>query len=116
MKQKTLVILSILLFTTLACQTLMPQTGRVAPTEPLIVEKPVITIPPITEDQVPRVDVHVAKAALDSGQAILVDVRDPEFYAEGHAAGSMSIPLVNFELNVDKLSFEKDQWIITYCT
>ena len=116
MKNKTLFTLSILLFTTLACQTLMPQAQSATPTGPIVVEKPFITIPPITEDRVPRVDVHVAKAALDSGQAILVDVRDPEFYAEGHAAGSMSIPLVNFELNVDKLSFEKDQWIITYST
>ncbi|MBN8658639.1 MAG: rhodanese-like domain-containing protein, partial [Anaerolineae bacterium] len=57
-----------------------------------------------------------AKAAIDSGQAILVDVRSADSYATGHAAGAMSIPLGNFEVNIDKLSLEKDQWIITYCT
>lgn len=57
-----------------------------------------------------------AKAAVDSGAAILVDVRSADSYASGHAAGAISIPLGNFETNIESLSLEKDQWIITYCT
>ncbi|HAX69440.1 MAG TPA: rhodanese-like domain-containing protein [Anaerolineales bacterium] len=103
--------IAVLLFAALACSTLAPQA------EPT-------TIPnqssgggiPQTEDQVPRISVSDAKAALDSGQAILVDVRSADAYASGHAAGAVSIPLENFENNIGSLSLEKSQWIITYCT
>jgi 3-mercaptopyruvate sulfurtransferase SseA len=71
---------------------------------------------PQTEDAVPRVTVEEAKSALNSGEAVLVDVRSVEAYAEGHAVGAMSIPLSQFEVNIEKLSLDKDQWIITYCT
>ena len=37
-------------------------------------------------------------------------------YASSHAAGSISIPLDNFETNIGGIPLEKDQWIITYCT
>lgn len=71
---------------------------------------------PQTEDAVPRVTVEEAKSALDSGKAVLVDVRSVEAYAESHAVGAISIPLSQFEVNIEKLSLDKDQWIITYCT
>jgi len=73
--------------------------------------------PPIpqTEDEVPRVTVEEAKAALESGKAVFVDVRNAKAYAEGHAAGAISIPLANFENDIENLSLRKDQWIITYC-
>lgn len=71
---------------------------------------------PQTEAQVPRITVSDAKAALDSGAAILVDVRSAESFAIAHAEGAMSIPLVNFEDDIENLSLEKSKWIITYCT
>jgi hypothetical protein len=71
---------------------------------------------PQTEDAVPRVTVEEAKSALDSGEAVLVDVRSVEAYAESHAVGAISIPLSQFEVNIEKLSLDKDQWIIPYCT
>ena len=64
----------------------------------------------------PRINVEDAKLALDNGQAILVDVRGVEFYAESHAEGAISIPLMNIEADPANLSLEKNQWIITYCT
>jgi len=71
---------------------------------------------PQTEDEVPRVTVEEAKSAIEDGKAIIVDVRSAESYAAGHAAGAISIPLANFENNIEDLSLDKDQWIITYCT
>lgn len=97
----------------LACRTLLP------PAEPSAVPAQGL-IPagdlPRTQDEVPRLSVAQAKFALDSGTAILVDVRNPTAYAEGHAAGARSIPLDEFENNIGNLPLEKDQWIITYCT
>ncbi|MBI2330894.1 MAG: rhodanese-like domain-containing protein [Chloroflexi bacterium] len=104
--------ISILILTTSACQSFSPQAE---PTALPAITRPQLSVP-LTEADVSRIDVHEAKAALDSGQAILVDVRSAESYAAGHAAGAISIPLVNFEDNVGSLSLEKSEWIITYCT
>ena len=71
---------------------------------------------PQTEAEVPRVSLEEAKAALDSGAAILVDVRSPDAFEESHAVGAISVPLGEIERNITGLPLEKDQWIITYCT
>ncbi len=101
----------------LACNSILPQAE---PTQPVI---STLELPqgqdnnlPQTEAEVPRVTVEEAKAALDSGEAIIVDVRAPEFFADGHAAGAISIPLGLIESNPSGLDLDKDQWIITYCT
>lgn len=60
--------------------------------------------------------VEEAKSAFESGKAIIIDVRSAESYATGHAAGAISIPLAEFENNIDSLPLDKGQWIITYCT
>ena len=117
--KKLLLVVPILLLATLACNATLPQA---APTQPAI---STLELPqplqgqddlPQTEADVPRVTVEDAKAALDSGEAIIVDVRSAEAYTEGHIAGAISIPLGEFENNIANVPLEKDQWIITYCT
>ena len=71
---------------------------------------------PLTEADVPRVTPKDAKLALDEGKAVIVDVRGAQYYAEGHVAGAISIPLDQFENNIKNVALKKDQWIITYCT
>ena len=71
---------------------------------------------PLTEAEVPRVTPQEAKAALHSGAAIIVDVRDLALYEKSHVAGAISIWLDDIEKNPAGLSLDKDQWIITYCT
>lgn len=64
--------------------------------------------------EIERVSLEDAKAALDSGTAIFVDVRGDQAYAAAHVAGSVSLPLIEIESRLDEL--EPNQWIITYCT
>ena len=124
MKYRIPLFITFLVLATLACQSLVPSTVEPfivsteapLPTQPQPGQQPQGNQPPLTEAQVPRITVSDAKAAVDSGQAILVDVRSADSYAAGHAAGAISIPLGNFEVNIDKLTLEKSQWIITYCT
>jgi 3-mercaptopyruvate sulfurtransferase SseA len=71
---------------------------------------------PQTEAGVPRVTLEEARAALESGAAVIVDVRSAESFAEGHIAGALSIPLANIEANPAGVPLDKNQWIITYCT
>lgn len=119
MKTKFVLPLLILILASLACNAVLPQaepTTIPLQTQPQPDLPSQDSLPPLTEDQVPRISVSDAKAAVDSGAAILVDVRSADAYAEGHAAGAVSIPLINFENNIGSLSLEKSQWIITYCT
>ena len=118
--QKTKIIfpLFFLVLVTLACNGLLPlPTEESAPTQ--IIE-PGVTQPqgsiPQSEAAVPRVTVEEAKAALDSGAAVIVDVRSAEAYEASHIAGSLFIPLGEFETDIENIDLPKDQWIITYCT
>ncbi len=115
-KRNLLVAFSILVLAALACNASLPQAAEptIIPTQPQV-QNPNGSIPQ-TEADVPRISVEDAKAAYDSGQAIIVDVRSADSYAVGHAVGSISIPLDNFENNIGSLSLKKEQWIITYCT
>jgi 3-mercaptopyruvate sulfurtransferase SseA len=111
--------LFVLVLAGLACNTSQPATSPATP-HPLVVTLPVAeqapgTIP-LSEAGVPRISVEDAKAAVDSGQAIIVDVRSADAYAAGHVEGSINIPLGYFETDIANVSLEKDQWIITYCT
>ncbi len=116
--KKTLLVISTLLLATLACNAVAPKTAS-APTQPVIstleISQGQNNIP-LTEAGVPRVTVEDAKAALDSGEVIIVDVRSAQAYAEGHIAGAISILLGEFETNIASVPLDKDQWIITYCT
>jgi 3-mercaptopyruvate sulfurtransferase SseA len=117
---KNILVISILILATLACNAALPQTE---PTNVPTVQA-VSTLPktqgqtdlPLTEADVPRVTPNDAKIAFDKSQAIIVDVRGAEFYTAGHISGAISIPLTEIENNIGNVPLKKDQWIITYCT
>lgn len=123
--KKNLLVFSTLLLATLACNAVLPQQTAPAtfiPTQPVL---PTLEQQqpqqeqndiPQTEAEVPRVSAGDAKAALDSGEAVIVDVRNAEAYAESHIAGAIFIPLGDFETNLASVPLDKNQWIITYCT
>lgn len=70
--------------------------------------------PNIPYPSVPRVSLNDAKAALDRKEAIMVDVRDLEYYQANHITGSINIPPSDFETRYRELN--PNQWIILYCT
>lgn len=128
-KTKLLLSLSVLLLVALACNFVpATQAPTLAPTQAVsptlsamtsVVEPTSATQPnhvPLTEAEVPRVPLEQAKAAIDSGAAIVVDVRPAESYQASHIPGAISIPLAEIEANPTGLKLDKNQWIITYCT
>lgn len=119
-KKELLIVMALFTLTILACNAIQPQTEPTsAPTQPVVstLELPQEQINiPQTEAEVPRVTPEEAKAALDSGEAVIVDVRGAENYAEAHIAGAISIQLGEFESNIANVPLDKNQWIITYCT
>ena len=64
--------------------------------------------------EVPGVDVKQG-AALQSQGALLIDVREPSEYAQGHAPGSTLIPLGQLERRLTELSAHKDKPIALIC-
>ena len=113
-----MLIISFTFTVTLACNALLPLPTEESPPTQII--EPVFTQPqgniPQSEDAVPRVTVEEAKVALDSGAAVIVDVRSQSAYDASHIAGALFIPLGEFETNIANLDLGRDQWIITYCT
>ena len=72
-------------------------------------------ITPIAEDNYPdiaRISVGDAKAAYDTSQAVFLDVRDAQAFAERHIPGAISIPLAELPQRISELNTQA--WIITY--
>ena len=110
--------ISSLILGTLACNAVLPSAEPTA-TMVVIVEP---TFPlsqpglPETEADVPRVSIEETLVAITAGAAVIVDVRSPGNYADGHIEGAINIPLSDIETNPAGLGLDKEQWIITYCT
>lgn len=64
-----------------------------------------------------QIDVHAAKERVDSGQVVVLDVRNPdEWYGEtGHIEGAILIPIDALPMNLDKLAPHKDKEVVCFC-
>jgi len=128
-----LLVTFLLLLSSLACnalfqQYLAPPDQTPVPTQILVptqITEPVFTQPastqppanlPENDAQVPRVPVDQAKAAFDSGEAVIVDVRGADSYARSHIAGALEVSLGAIQTDPANLPLDKNKWIITYCT
>ncbi len=59
-----------------------------------------------------RVSLEEARAAYERGEAVFVDVRNAETYAESHIPGAILIPEPEVGQRLGELDPEK--WVITY--
>ena len=65
-------------------------------------------------DGVQRITAAEARAAVDKGTAIIVDVRAAESYGYGHIKGALNVPVNEF---ISRLKdFPRGKMIITYCS
>jgi 3-mercaptopyruvate sulfurtransferase SseA len=71
-------------------------------------------VTPASADEVPRISLEEARTAFDAEEAIFLDVRSPESYAQVHVTGAINIPLDQLEVRIGEL--DPNAWIITYCT
>ena len=63
---------------------------------------------------VPRITIDEVKALMARKQVVLVDVRDPLSFAEGHMPGAINVPFDHIPKHVDAWKNEK-RLIVTYC-
>ena len=61
-----------------------------------------------------RISAEETKRLIDSGDAVLIDVRDVESYKAGHIPGALQIPLAYVQGEIPW--FPTDKKLITYCT
>jgi len=78
---------------------------------PLITPSPTVDGP--TKADVPRIGVAAAKAKVEAGEAILVDVRTEATYGGSHIPGAISMPADQVARRYAELASEK--LIIFYC-
>jgi rhodanese-related sulfurtransferase len=73
-----------------------------------------LTVAAATANAAAAVDVKQG-AAMQSQGVLLVDVREPEEYAQGHAPGATLIPLGQLEQRLSELGSRKDRPIALIC-
>jgi len=61
-----------------------------------------------------RISIQDARAAAETQNALILDVRDAGTYGSSHISGAVNIPLDQLASRMNELP--KDRWIITYCT
>jgi len=62
-----------------------------------------------------RVSAREAKALIEAGDCLLLDVREPDEYAEGHIPGAVNLPLDRIRAGEELLPQDKDGLILVYC-
>ena len=63
---------------------------------------------------VARISAEDLRERVNSGNVVVIDVRDANSYAQGHIAGSLNIPFASVEGQLDTIP--KGKQIVTYCT
>ncbi len=63
----------------------------------------------------PRISQQAFKQALATHSIVVIDVRDPVSYSNGHIPGAVSIPLDDLSKHLTQLKAEKRP-IVTYCS
>ncbi|MBE6765218.1 MAG: rhodanese-like domain-containing protein [Ruminococcaceae bacterium] len=56
-----------------------------------------------------------AKQLMDSGDCIILDVRTPEEYNEGHIPGAVLIPDYDIKTKAEQILTDKNALILVYC-
>ena len=64
-------------------------------------------------DGVRRISIQEARAAADSGRAVIFDVRNKDSYDAGHVRGAKQVAYDQVAQHLSE--FPKDKLIITYC-
>ncbi|MBI5296143.1 MAG: hypothetical protein HY869_11765 [Chloroflexi bacterium] len=92
-----------------------PTARQSTPTlAPTVQPTATLFVMPASEDAVPRISIEDAKAALDAGTAIFIDVRGTENYNLVHIPGALELSMDQYETGLADV--DRDALIITYCT
>ena len=63
-----------------------------------------------------NVNLENLKEIMKKGNAIILDVRSPQEYKEGHIDGSISIPEYKIKKEIENMIPDKNKSIVVYCS
>ena len=108
MKKLVISLAGILLMLTLAAGC-TPKDGLITTTTEVTGNQQDVTVPyqTITPEQ--------AKALIDAGGAVILDVRQPDEYATGHIRGAVLLPVGEIEAQAATVLPDKNTKILIYC-
>jgi rhodanese-related sulfurtransferase len=58
------------------------------------------------------VTVHVLRSTLEAGENVVIDVREPHEYADGHVPGASLVPLATVPEHVDGLPTDRPVYVV----
>lgn len=67
-----------------------------------------------TMQDVPRITIDEVKKLMAAKRVVLIDVRDPQSFSEGHIPGALNVPFDHLPNHVDAWKKEK-RLLVTYC-
>jgi rhodanese-related sulfurtransferase len=109
MREKFLILLAVIVLAT-ALSGCNSAESKVSPSK--TTAAPAESTAPV--DDVKRISIADARAALDAGQAVMIDVRTEPAFKAGHIKGSKLIPAN--EIGTRSGELPKDKTIILYCS
>jgi adenylyltransferase/sulfurtransferase len=69
-----------------------------------------------TRSEISEIDATQARDRIDSGEPVVVDVREQDEWDEGHIAGAVHIPRGHLESRIERLAPDTSQPVIVYCS
>jgi hypothetical protein len=93
---------------------LQSPTKVILPSSTAPIALPLTSQAALPNSDIQRISLGDARAAYELGNAVFVDVRDAQSYADSHIKKSINIPSSEIEARLAEL--DQNAWIITYCT
>ena len=68
-----------------------------------------------TDSQLDAVSLDTARAELEAGRAVLIDIREPDEHATGVAAGARLLPMQQLKQRIHEIPNRPDQPVLLIC-
>jgi sulfur-carrier protein adenylyltransferase/sulfurtransferase len=69
-----------------------------------------------TRSEISEIDATQARERIESGEPVVVDVREQDEWDEGHIAGAVHIPRGHLESRIERLAPDTSRPVVVYCS
>ena len=69
-----------------------------------------------TRSEISEVDATEAKARIESGEPVVIDVREQDEWNEGHIPGAVHVPRGHLESRIERLAPDPSRPVVIYCS
>ena len=69
-----------------------------------------------TRSEISEIDASQARERIESGEPVVVDVREQDEWDEGHIAGAVHVPRGHLESRIERLAPDTSRPVIVYCS